>query len=136
MRALTVEKCIRLPHRSQARLNRLARKGKIPAGKVGRGWLFVHRARHPRAAKPVAITRGKSKRPAGRMSFRAARSKTGMDWPHSHDFASELVNDGVDIDTEGVIPGHESAASTKRYTHLTTASLKNAILKIGGEKFA
>jgi hypothetical protein len=117
MRALSVEKCIRLPHCSQARLNRLARKGQSPPARSdAAGCLFIvpdilaRPNRWPsRAASPNA-------RPAG-YHFHAARSKTGMDWSQIHDLrhdsAPELGSDGVDIDTEGVIPGHESAASTK-----------------------
>lgn len=67
--------------------------------------------------------------------FRAAREATGMEWLHFHDLrhsaASAMINQEVDLYTVGAVLGHKSAASTKRYAHLATASLKNALLKIG-----
>lgn len=67
--------------------------------------------------------------------FRAARKAVGMEWLHFHDLrhsaASELINRGVDLYTVGAVLGHRSAASTKRYSHLSTQRLEEAILKMG-----
>lgn len=67
--------------------------------------------------------------------FRKAREAVGMPWLHFHDLrhsaASELINRGVDLYTVGAVLGHRSAASTKRYSHLSTQRLEEAILKMG-----
>lgn len=48
-----------------------------------------------------------------------------------HSAASEMINAGVDLHTVGRVLNHKSAASTARYAHLATASLRAAIGKIG-----
>lgn len=67
--------------------------------------------------------------------FRKARAAVDMEWLHFHDLrhsaASALINQGVDLYTVGAVLGHRSAASTKRYAHLSTDSLQAAIGKIG-----
>lgn len=67
--------------------------------------------------------------------FRAARLLAGMDYLHFHDLrhsaASSMINEGVDLYTVGAVLGHKSASSTKRYAHLATDSLREAIGKIG-----
>lgn len=67
--------------------------------------------------------------------FRQAREAVGMPWLHFHDLrhsaASALINQGVDLYTVGAVLGHRSAASTKRYSHLSVDSLQAAIGKIG-----
>src|SRR5690606_18891466 len=67
--------------------------------------------------------------------FRAARAKAGMDWLHFHDLrhsaASEMINAKVDLYTVGAVLGHKSATSTKRYAHLATDSLRDALGRIG-----
>jgi len=67
--------------------------------------------------------------------FRAVRDAVGMHWLHFHDLrhsaASEMINSGVDLYTVGAVLGHKSAQSIKRYAHLATASLSDAIGKIG-----
>jgi len=47
-----------------------------------------------------------------------------------HSAASALVNAGVDLFTVGAILGHKAPASTKRYSHLATATLDAAVRKI------
>ena len=68
-------------------------------------------------------------------AFRAARKKVGMDWLRFHDLrhsaASAMINAEVDLYTVGAVLGHKSAASTKRYAHLATKSLVEALAKIG-----
>ncbi|MFT0547815.1 tyrosine-type recombinase/integrase [Allopusillimonas ginsengisoli] len=67
--------------------------------------------------------------------FRRAREKTGMPWLRFHDLrhsaASAMINAGVDLYTVGAVLGHKSAASTKRYSHLATDSLRAALERIG-----
>lgn len=67
--------------------------------------------------------------------FAKAKAATGMGWLHFHDLrhsaASELINQGVDLYTVSAVLGHRSSASTKRYAHLATDRLNDAILKIG-----
>lgn len=67
--------------------------------------------------------------------FREARAKVGMDWLRFHDLrhsaASAMINANVDLYTVGAVLGHKSATSTKRYAHLATDNLKNALNKIG-----
>jgi integrase len=70
--------------------------------------------------------------------FRQARAIAGMEWLHFHDLrhacASELINSGVDLYTVGGILGHKSAASTRRYAHLSTSTLVAAVCKIGRKR--
>ncbi|WP_254785067.1 tyrosine-type recombinase/integrase [Collimonas sp. OK412] len=67
--------------------------------------------------------------------FRTARGTIGMDWLHFHDLrhsaASSMINEGVDLYTVGAVFGHKSSASTQRYAHLVTDSLRSAIDRIG-----
>jgi integrase len=70
--------------------------------------------------------------------FRDARKLLGLDWLHFHDLrhsaASAMINEGVDLYTVGAVLGHKTAASTQRYAHLATESLRTAIDRIGGKK--
>ena len=70
--------------------------------------------------------------------FRDARKLVGLDWLHFHDLrhsaASAMINEGVDLYTVGAVLGHKTAASTQRYAHLATESLRTAIDRIGGKK--
>ncbi|MCG1054099.1 tyrosine-type recombinase/integrase [Mycetohabitans sp. B5] len=58
-----------------------------------------------------------------------------MDWLHFHDLrhsaASQMINQRVDLYTVGAVLGHKSHASTQRYAHLATESLRDAITRIG-----
>jgi integrase len=51
-----------------------------------------------------------------------------------HSAASEMINADVDLYTVGGVLGHKSAQSTKRYSHLATATLALAVAKIGRKK--
>lgn len=70
--------------------------------------------------------------------FREARDAAGMPWLHFHDLrhsaASELINSRVDLYTVGAVLGHKSAQSTRRYAHLATDTMRDAIGRIG-QKF-
>lgn len=67
--------------------------------------------------------------------FVQARTAAGMPWLRFHDLrhsaASAMLNAGVPLYTVGAVLGHKSAASTKRYSHHATASLRAAIGRIG-----
>ncbi len=72
--------------------------------------------------------------------FRRARKAVGMDWLHFYDLrhsaASAMINAGVDLYTVGAVLGHRSPISTKRYSHLATASIRDALAHIGARKVA
>lgn len=48
-----------------------------------------------------------------------------------HSAASAMLAQGVDLFTVGAVLGHRSAASTKRYAHMATERLKDAVGTIG-----
>ena len=48
-----------------------------------------------------------------------------------HSTASEMINGGVDLHTVGVVLGHKSQASTRRYAHMATATLDRALKTVG-----
>ena len=63
--------------------------------------------------------------------FTKARQALGITDLRVHDLrhstASAMVNSGVDLYTVGAVLGHKSAQSTRRYSHLATATLANAL---------
>ena len=67
--------------------------------------------------------------------IRIAMRKCGHTNLHFHDMrhsaASEMINAGVNLYTVGGVLGHKSSQSTKRYSHLETKTLSEAIAKIG-----
>lgn len=52
-----------------------------------------------------------------------------------HSSASAMINAGVPLYTVGAVLGHKAAASTKRYSHLDTSTLDDAIRRIGKRRF-
>lgn len=48
-----------------------------------------------------------------------------------HSAASSMINAGVPLYTVGAVLGHKAAASTKRYSHLDTSTLADAVRRIG-----
>lgn len=68
------------------------------------------------------------------------RARVRADLPHirihdlRHSAASEMVNAGVDLFVVGAVLGHKDARSTRRYAHLTGATLADAVAAIGGKK--
>lgn len=64
-----------------------------------------------------------------------ARNKAGLAHFHFHDLrhssASEMINAGIDLFTVGAVLGHKDARSTKRYSHLATEALTDAVGTIG-----
>ena len=67
--------------------------------------------------------------------FVQAREAAGMNGLHFHDLrhssASAMLNAGVPLYTVGAVLGHKSSASTKRYSHHATQTLRDAIGRIG-----
>jgi site-specific recombinase XerD len=51
-----------------------------------------------------------------------------------HGAASEMINSGVDLFTVGTVLGHMLSVSTRRYSHLVTDRLADAVNKIGQKK--
>ncbi|WP_232431018.1 site-specific integrase [Burkholderia ubonensis] len=64
-----------------------------------------------------------------------ARTKAGHPDVRFHDLrhsaASEMINAGIDLYTVGGVLGHKTTTSTKRYAHLVTNKLAEAVKKIG-----
>ncbi|WP_415872629.1 tyrosine-type recombinase/integrase [Burkholderia ubonensis] len=64
-----------------------------------------------------------------------ARTKAGHPDVRFHDLrhsaASEMINAGIDLYTVGGVLGHKTTTSTKRYAHLVTDKLAEAVKKIG-----
>lgn len=67
--------------------------------------------------------------------FKAGARAAGYGHARLHDLrhstASEMINAGVDLYTVGGVLGHKSAISTKRYSHLATKTLPNAVGLVG-----
>lgn len=67
--------------------------------------------------------------------FKAGARAAGYGHARLHDLrhstASEMINAGVDLYTVGGVLGHKSAISTKRYSHLATKTLQNAVGLVG-----
>ncbi len=70
--------------------------------------------------------------------FKAAARSLGLSHLRLHDSrhsaASEMINADVDLYTVGAVLNHKSATSTRRYAHLATARLREAVNKIGQRK--
>ena len=68
-------------------------------------------------------------------AFKAAARLAGFPDARLHDLrhstASEMINSGIDLYTVGAVLGHKSAVSTKRYSHLATATLASALGTVG-----
>ncbi len=93
---------------------------------------------HPRIAH---ITRNKNLWPIKSTkwtvskAFKAGAREAGYGYARLHDLrhstASEMINAGVDLYTVGGVLGHKSAVSTKRYSHLATKTLHDAVALVG-----
>lgn len=72
--------------------------------------------------------------------FTRARTKAGMPWLHFHDLrhssAAAMLAAGVPLYTVGAVLGHKSVASMKRYGHLATDALADALGQIGKKRKA
>ncbi|MCT9070924.1 site-specific integrase [Cupriavidus gilardii] len=93
---------------------------------------------HPRIA--VLARRVKFTIDGDRFSGQWEKARKAAGLPHvrfhdlRHGAASEMINRGVDLYTVGGVLGHKSVVSTKRYSHLLTDRLADAIGKIGGKR--
>lgn len=69
-----------------------------------------------------------------RRVFRRAACKTGMSGvtPHTlrHSYATNLIENGVDIRFVAAFLGHQSLNTTKRYTHVRNCKLKDIYEKV------
>ena len=67
--------------------------------------------------------------------FREARAKVGLGHIHFHDLrhacATAMLGQGVSLHTIGAVLGHKSGASTRRYAHHATDTLRDAVGRIG-----
>jgi len=93
---------------------------------------------HPRIAtclRYLPLAAGKRTLQAG---YARARRAVGLGHVRIHDLrhsaASEMVNAGVGLFTVGAVLGHKDARSTKRYSHLTSDTLADAVGTIGRRK--
>ncbi|RQQ37099.1 tyrosine-type recombinase/integrase [Burkholderia stagnalis] len=90
---------------------------------------------HPRIA--VIARRVTFTIPAWKLkeAWEKARTKAGHPDVRFHDLrhsaASEMINAGIDLYTVGGVLGHKTTTSTKRYAHLVTDKLAEAVKKIG-----
>lgn len=68
-------------------------------------------------------------------NWQKAKGDAGMKHLHFHDLrhstASEMINNGVDLHTIGLILGHKDRSSTQRYAHLLNSKLLEAVNKVG-----
>jgi len=121
--------------RGKGRRERLAPLGSF-AVKALRQWLRrrrVHPSQQKEAATPVFVNRfGKrlTTRSVARMLEKYLR-ETGLDQrtsPHTlrHSFATHLLDGGADIRSVQELLGHKSLTTTQIYTHVTTATLREA----------
>lgn len=90
---------------------------------------------HPKIAVIARRVRFSIKAQKVKDEWAKARTKAGYPEVRFHDLrhsaASEMINAGVDLYTVGGVLGHKTPASTKRYAHLVTARLADAVNKIG-----
>ena len=88
---------------------------------------------HPKAATAARVPLT----PRSQIDYWWRKARAAVDLEHvtlhdlRHSAASAMINEGVDLATIGAVLGHKSAASTKRYSHLATARLAEALGKIG-----
>ena len=110
---------------------------KLPDTKNGEPrWVPIHaRIRSAVSRMPFATPRSTMEK-----QWRVFRHAVDMDHLHFHDLrhstASELINAGTDLYTVGAVLGHRSAQSTRRYAHLATDSLADALAKVGARRVA
>jgi integrase len=90
---------------------------------------------HPKIAATTRGIRFTITAKALKYRWTVAREKAGYDDVRFHDLrhstASEMINAGVDLYTVGGVLGHKSVTSTKRYAHLVTDRLAEALNKVG-----
>lgn len=90
---------------------------------------------HPRIRTAAALPR--PRRSEVDYWYPLARNAAGLPHVRIHDLrhaAAAMVNAGVSLYTVGAVLGHRSTQSTKRYAHLATETLSDAITLIGQRK--
>lgn len=105
---------------------------KLPDTKNGEPrWVPVH----PRIRTALRYLPFRQSRTTLMKRRRMVRGAVLMDDLRFHDLrhttASEMINSGVDLYTVGAVLGHKSAQSTKRYSHMATRTLAEALAKVG-----
>ena len=105
---------------------------KLPDTKNGEPrWIPVH----PRIRSAVGLLPFTQARSTLEKHWQTFRGAVLMDHLHLHDLrhstASEMINAEVDLYTVGAVLGHRSAQSTKRYAHLATHTLADALSRVG-----
>ena len=104
----------------------------LPDTKNGRPRLVPIHSRIRRYARHLPFTTPKV---TLQRAFDRARRRAGLSHVRIHDLrhsaASEMINAGVDLYTVGAVLGHKDSRSTQRYAHLATATLADAVRKIG-----
>lgn len=90
---------------------------------------------HPKIAATARGVRFTITAKALKYRWTVAREKAGYADVRFHDLrhstASEMINAGVDLYTVGGVLGHKTVTSTKRYAHLVTDKLAEALNKVG-----
>lgn len=93
---------------------------------------------HPRIAVLARRVRFTIKVKTFETEWMKAREAAGHPEKKFHDLrhaaASEMINAGIDLYTVGGVLGHKSSVSTKRYSHLVTDRLADAVSTIGRRK--
>lgn len=93
---------------------------------------------HPRIRHLLRHLPLTGKKHSIQVAWMRARDRAGLGDVRFHDLrhsaASEMVNAGVPLYTVGAVLGHKDPRSTKRYAHLTAASLAAAVETIGRRK--
>ena len=120
------------------------RLGELYRVRIERGMLVLHDTKnrdsravpaHPRIRHLLRYLPLTGPKITVQRAWERARATVGLGDVHFHDLrhsaASEMVNAGVDLHTVGAVLGHRDARSTKRYAHLTAATLGAAVDRIG-----
>ncbi|WP_144149410.1 tyrosine-type recombinase/integrase [Paraburkholderia sp. BCC1884] len=93
---------------------------------------------HPRVAVIARRVKFTIKAQKLKDEWNKARARAGYPELRFHDLrhsaASEMINAGIDLYTVGGVLGHKTPTSTKRYAHLVTERLADAVAKIGNRR--
>lgn len=96
--------------------------GRTPGGKHGLSEGFKRVVK--RAGLDLMVVKGKGTRNFAKRTFHSLR----------HSFSSALANAGVSEEIRMKLTGHQSSEIHRKYTHMSTAPLKDAIDAIGSPK--
>jgi len=136
--SLWARACVLVAFYSGMRLGELMR-----AEPTARGWLLTDTKNGERRLVPIHpkvayLARQWPPQIAARTVeahfLRAARARGHTDLRFHdlrHSAASEMINAGIDLYVVGGVLGHRAHASTKRYAHLASDTLKAAVSSIG-----